>query len=151
MSDMTNINGKAAAQLFIVLAAAAGLKQFYSTASANDLRWILWPTACLTELITDTQFTFEPYAGYMNSDRGFLIASACAGLNFLIAAFLMLSLRTLWNSRATGVKWRALFLIPLVAYSITVVANTARISSALWLNASHQSLAGLDRDEMHRL
>src|SRR6476646_201166 len=93
ISIMFNINRRAAVQFILVLAAAAALKQFYSTASANELRWVLWPTSRLTELVTGTHFTFEPYAGYMSSDRGFLIASACAGINFLIMAFLMLSLR----------------------------------------------------------
>ena len=33
----------------------------------------------------------------MISDRSFLIAAPCAGVNFLITAFLMLSLRRLWR------------------------------------------------------
>ena len=151
MNSMPTVNRKAAVQFVIVLAAAATLKQFYSTASANELRWILWPTARLTELITGTQFTFEPFAGYMSSDRSFLIASACAGVNFLIAAFLTLSLRMLWNARLDGMKWRSLFLATTAAFAVTVLANTVRISSALWLNASRPNLGSLDREDIHRL
>ena len=151
MNSMPTINRKAAVQFVIVLAAAAALKQFYSTASANELRWILWPTARLTELVTGTQFTFETFAGYISSDRSFLIASACAGVNFLIAAFLMLSFRTLWISRMTGMKWRSLLFAATDAFAVTVIANTVRISSALWLNRERQGFAGLDRDEIHRL
>ncbi|HSU24404.1 MAG TPA: hypothetical protein VLI65_00355, partial [Pyrinomonadaceae bacterium] len=65
MKTMFTTKPKAAVQLVIVLAAAAALKQFYSTASANDLGWILWPTAHLTEFVTGTRFTFESYSGYM--------------------------------------------------------------------------------------
>jgi exosortase K len=148
---MFKINQKAAVQFILVLAAAAALKQFYSTASANELRWILWPTARLTELVTGTHFTFEPYAGYMSSDRGFLIASACAGINFLIAAFLMLSLRMLWNERTNGIKWRSFVITAVSAFVVTIIANMVRIASALWLNASRPTIAGLDRDEIHRL
>lgn len=151
MNSMPTINRKAAIQFVTVLAAAAALKQFYSTASANELRWILWPTARLTELVTGTQFTFEPYAGYMSSDHTFLIASACAGVNFLIAAFLMLSLRTLWDACTNGLKWRSFFFAAIAAFAVTVIANTVRISSALWLNRERQGFAGLDRDEIHRL
>lgn len=144
-------NRKAAVQLVIVLTAAVALKQFYSTASANDLQWILWPTARLTELVTGTRFTFESYSGYMSADRSFLIASACAGVNFLIAAFLMLTLRKLWVARDKGVSWRYFSFAIVLAFAATIVANTVRISSALWLNASRPSLGGLDRDEVHRL
>jgi exosortase K len=138
-------------QFAIVLTAAAALKQFYSMASANELLWILWPTARLTEIVTGTHFSFEPFAGYMSSDRSFLIAPACAGLNFLIATFFMLSLRWLWREHTTGLKWSSLIFIAIAAYSVTIAANTVRISSSLWFNRSHSDLAGLDRDEIHRL
>jgi exosortase K len=151
MNSMPTINRKAAVQFVIVLAAAAALKQFYSTASANELCWILWPTTTLTELITGTHFTFEPFAGYMSIDRSFLIASACAGVNFLIAAFLMLALSMLWKDRLTGMKWRSLLVGAATAFIVTVIANATRISSSLWFNRSRPTLAGLDRDEIHRL
>ena len=147
----TRINRKAAVQFVVVLTAAFALKQFYSAASANDLRWILWPTARLTELVTGTQFTFEAYAGYINSDRTFLIASACAGVNFMIASFGLLSIRKLLIGHNTGVRW-AFFLFALaIAFLLTIIANTVRISSALWLNKERQGFAGLDHDQIHRI
>ena len=151
MNSIPTINRKAVVQFVVVLAAAAALKQFYSTASANELRWILWPTARLTELIAGTHFSFEPFAGYISGDRTFLIASACAGVNFLIAAYLMLSLSALWKARSTGMSWRSLFLSGVVAFVVTVIANAMRISSSLWFNSARAGLAGVDRDEIHRL
>jgi exosortase K len=151
MNPMFKANRKAAVQLVTVLTAAAALKQYYSTASANDLRWILWPTARLTELVTGTQFSFESYAGYIDSDRSFLIAAACAGVNFLIAAFLLLSLRKIWSHRLDSIRWFYLPVAAISAFALTIIANTVRISSALWLNKTHHELARLDRDEIHRL
>ena len=145
------INLKAAAQVVIVLAAAYALKYFYSTASANELRWMLWPTARLSELVTGIEFTFESYAGYISADRSFLIAAPCAGVNFLIASFVMLTLRKLWNARDTGAAWQFFPLAAVTAFCLTVIANSVRISSALWLNSSHATFAGLDREEIHRL
>jgi hypothetical protein len=83
-------------QLVAVLGSALVLKFYYSTASVNQLRWILTPTTLLVEFVTGRRFTFESHAGYMSSDHTFLIAASCAGVNFLITAFLMLSLRRLW-------------------------------------------------------
>src|SRR5215510_15997249 len=80
-------------QCVVALASAFALKLHYSTASANQLRWILAPTTALVELVSGATFEFESYAGYISRERGFLIANSCAGVNFLIAAFLMLSIR----------------------------------------------------------
>ena len=51
---------------------------------------------------------FESYTGYMSSDHTFVIAVPCAGVNFLITAFLMLALRRLWRERFQSVSWRFL-------------------------------------------
>src|SRR5688572_13877482 len=79
-------------QLGAILFFAFALKSFYSTASVNDLRWILAPTTFLVELITGKQFVFESRAGYMSADHTFLIAASCSGVNFLIISFLVLAL-----------------------------------------------------------
>ena len=142
---------KTVLQLLLVLLAAGSLKLYYSAASVNDLGWILWPTTRLTELVTGTQFEFESYAGYMSSDRTFLIAPSCSGVNFLIAAFVMLSFSRLWPGRRQGISWGFLPAAAALAYVATIVANTVRISSAMWLNASRPDIAGMGRDELHRL
>lgn len=138
-------------QLAMVAIAAGLLKLYYSAASVNDLGWILWPTARLTEIVTGVQFTFESYAGYMSEDRSFLIAASCSGVNFLIAAFVMLALRLLWVHRRSGVSWALFAAVPVAAYVATIVANTVRITSAMWLNDSRPSWFGLGREELHRL
>src|SRR2546429_4119772 len=121
------------AQLIVVLLCALTLKLYYSTASADQLRWILAPTTVLVEFLTATQFDFEAHAGYLSSDRTFLIAAACAGVNFLITSFLMLSLRKLWRERSQNISWRSIPAAALTAYLATLLANTTRISIALWL------------------
>jgi exosortase K len=136
-------------QLILVLSAAAALKLFYSQSSVNDLRWVLAPTATLVELITGVYFEFEPYAGYMSAGRTFLIAAACAGVNFLIAAFLMLSLRKLWKERAHSVSWKYFVFAAAASYVATVIANTTRIAIAVWLNSLDGS-DWLEREQIHR-
>ena len=84
-------------KLAAILLVAFALKYYYSTATVNELRWILAPTTFLVELLTWSNFTFESHAGYMSADRTFLIAAPCAGVNFLIIAFLMLAVGKLWR------------------------------------------------------
>ena len=148
------VNWNRLVQVVVVLLVALGLKQYYSTASANQLRWILAPTTMLVSLVSGESFQFESYAGYITSDRTFVIAAACAGVNFLITAFLMLSLRKLWAKRspkAAKVSWRFIPTAALVAYLATLVANTVRITIALQLQRTPPQIGGLSRGELHRL
>src|SRR5215510_3107916 len=139
------------AQLAIVLLCALALKQYYSTATANELRWILAPTTALVELLSDRSFAFESYTGYMSSDHRFVIALPCAGVNFLITAFLMLGLRRLWRDRLQGVSWSFLPLTAALAYVTTVIANTTRIWVALEIQRRSVDVDGLSGNQLHRL
>jgi exosortase K len=138
-------------QLLAVVATALTLKLCYSTASVNQLHWILGPTAVLVELVSGTQFEFESYAGYTSSDRTFVIATSCAGVNFLVTSFLMLSLRKLWRDRARKISWVYLPAAALFAYLATLVANTVRISTALQLRRVPLEIGWLSPNQFHRL
>jgi len=139
------------AQCVVVLAGAFTLKLYYSAASADQLRWILAPTTALVELVSGASFEFESYAGYMSGDRSFLIASSCAGVNFLITAFLMLSLRRLLGNRSQEIGWGFIPRAAVIAYLTTLIANTARISIALRLQKMPAEIGWLNPEQLHRI
>ena len=139
------------AQLAIVVLCALGLKQYYSTATANELRWILAPTTFIVELLSGRSFQFESYTGYMSSDHTFVIAVPCAGVNFLITAFVMLALRRLWQERFESVSWRFLPTSMALAYVTTVVANAVRICVALEIQRRSVEVSWLTANQLHRL
>lgn len=139
------------AQLALAGLCAFALKSYYSTATADDLRWILTPTTTLVELLSGQHFEFESYAGYMSSDHRFVIAVPCAGINFLITAFLMLVLRRLWRERFHTISWRFIPLAGLLAYVATLIANTTRIWLALEMRAWAVEVSGLTNNQLHRL
>jgi exosortase K len=139
------------AQLVVVLLCALTLKLYSSTASANQLRWILAPTTAFVELVSGTPFEFESHAGYISGDRTFLIAGSCAGVNFLITAFLMLSLRKLWRDRSQNIAWKFILAAALFAYLATLVANTVRISTALRLHRMPLEIKWLSPNQLHRV
>jgi len=139
------------AKCVVVLACAFTLKLYYSTASADQLRWILAPTTVLVELVSGASFEFESHAGYLSRERGFLIANSCAGVNFLITAFLMLSMRKLLGDRSKNIAWGFIPTAAVIAYLVTLVANTARISIALRLRQMPAETSWLNPDQLHRL
>src|SRR5437762_5948651 len=125
------LSWKSIAQCVVVLVCAFALKQYYATASPGQLRWILAPTAACVEFVSGASFEFESGAGYMSSDQSFLIASSCAGVNFLITAFLLLSMRRLLGDPSKSIKWGFIAAGAVIAYIVTIIANTARIAIAL--------------------
>lgn len=139
------------AQLVAVLLCALALKSYYSTATADDLRWILAPTTGMVEMLSGRSFAFESYTGYMSSDRTFVIAVPCAGVNFLLTAFLMIGLRRLWRARFQGVSWRFLPIAALIAYVATLIANTTRICIALEMQRRAVEVSWLTGNQLHRV
>jgi len=139
------------AQLVVVVLCALALKFYYSTATPDELRWILAPTTALVQLLSGRSFTFESYAGYMSSDHRFVIAVSCAGVNFLLTAFLMLGLRRLWRERFQAVSWTFLPITVVVAYVTTVIANAVRICIALEIQEHSVQVSGLSGNQLHRL
>jgi exosortase K len=146
------------AQCVVALAGALALKLHYSTASADQLRWILAPTAALVEMVSGASFEFESRAGYISRERGFLIANSCAGVNFLIAAFLTLSMRKLIGDHSKVGAWGFLPTAAIIAYLTTLVANTTRITIALLLRQSPAEIGPvsgpvfgwMNPDQLHR-
>jgi exosortase K len=135
------------AQLIVVLLCALALKSYYSTATADELRWILAPTTVLVSLLSGKSFEFESLTGYMSSDHMFVIAAPCAGVNFLITSFVMLSLRQLWRNRFQSVSWRFIPVAAVLAYASTLVANTMRI----WIALHPVKVSWLTANQVHRL
>jgi exosortase K len=138
------------AQLLVVALCALALKYHYSTASADGLRWILAPTTALVELLSGRSFQFESYTGYMSSDHTFVIAAPCAGVNFLIMAFLMLSLRRLWRDRF-HTSWNFIPITAAIAYVTTLITNTTRIFIALEMQKHSVEVSWLNANQLHRL
>ena len=138
------------AQMSVVLLCAGLLKAFYSAARVDQLRWILAPTTWLVELFSGEVFRFEHYAGYMNDDRTFIIAAACAGVNFLITTFLLLSLTRLWSQQAR-IAWLFLPVAAGAAYLATIFANAVRITLALQLRVLSPRPRWMSADQLHRV
>jgi exosortase K len=140
------------AKLCVVIVAALvawGLKRHYAVARADELWWVLTPTAALVTAITGAEFTATPGEGYFSRERLFLIEKSCAGVNFMVAAFAMLVF-TLFHRLGTGMSAVLLLGLSLVAsYAAAVMVNAVRIAIAMWL-AAHP-LAAFSTADVHRI
>ena len=141
----------ALAILGLALTAAVALKLHYSAASADDLRWILAPTAGLVELATGAGFVAEAGTGYLSTELRYLIAPSCAGVNFLIVAFCALVLGFVRPYRRAGHNALVCAASAAAAFAAALVANTIRIALAIWLHVHAVSWGWLTPDRVHRI
>jgi exosortase K len=124
-----------AAALLAVGLGAWGLKRHYAQSSTDGLLFILAPTERLVALASGTRFEYETGIGYLNRDSFFAIAKPCAGVNFMLAAWLMLGFVLAARAR-DGVSTAKAFGTSLaLSYLASIVVNAARILLALELAA----------------
>src|SRR5262249_13818095 len=89
-------------------------------------------------------------AGWIDRDQAFVIAPACAGLNFALAAFLALAIGwagAMASARATAGRLAA---AAALAYAATLVVNTVRSAIAIALHDGPISTRGRGSGEAHR-
>lgn len=130
---------------------AWGLKRHYAGARADDLEWMLSPTAQLVGVMTGQRFTLQPGEGYFSRDRLFLIEKSCAGINFMVAAFGMLIGALLHRARSGMSAARVLSVSLLAGYSAAVLVNAVRIAAAMWLVAHPVALSAFTAADVHRV
>ena len=107
------------------------LKALYSVASLAVLKWFMYPMIPLIELFVKTTFEWIPEVGF-SSPIGIVIEKSCAGGNFFIIclAFLCFKLCKFENIRNTFLH---ILFLGICSYFIMILANTARIISAIKL------------------
>jgi exosortase K len=130
--------------------AAYGLKRFYSRALAEDLSWILVPTARAVGWLRGETLTMIPGMGWAPPDGSYVIAPACAGVNFMILVLTVSVLGFAHRLRSPGrrLSWWLASLAG--AWGFTVAVNTVRILAAVELYR-RDPVIGLTPEQAHRL
>jgi exosortase K len=137
------------ATLAVVALVMWGLKRYYADAPVDDLRWMLAPTADLVTAASGVSFERQDGEGYVSRTRRFVIAKACAGINFMIAAFGMVAWTLRRRAQSAGAAVIVIATGVLASYAAALLVNAARIIAALWL-ADHP-IHFIAPSQVHRL
>lgn len=129
---------------------ALAVKWHYSTASADELAWILRPTVAIVSAVTGIPFAHEASVGWMNMPLRYSIVPACAGVNFWLVAFLSITFALLRKERRPGHAALGLAGAAAAAYGATLLANSLRIVLALQIHTRELSIGGFAPDVVHR-
>jgi exosortase K len=127
------------------------IKAWYRHATANALGFVLDPTVWLVELLSGDRFEREGALGYVSRTADFVIIPACAGINFLVVAFVSLVMAKVSTRRGLMDKLRFIAGAGLSAYGATIVANAARITCAIALRRHHLGAVLFTPARLHEL
>src|SRR5689334_4109505 len=102
-------------------------------------------------MTTGATFTMQSGEGYFSRERLFLIEKSCAGINFMIAAFVMVAVALVHRARS-GMRAAAVVAASLLAsYLAAVLVNAVRIAIAMWLAAHPFASGTFSAADVHRL
>jgi exosortase K len=132
------------------LALAYAVKHQCSAASADQLAFLLRPTAALVGYATGHEFVAERGAGFFCRELHLMIAPVCSGANFLVVAFTSLVLGFSARAKRAPRKVAWFFVSAGLAYLATLLTNAARIT--LWLGlAEPLRTTAFSDSALHRL
>lgn len=133
------VNRPQLAGIAIAVAVVIFGKHYYRNASADEIAWLLAPTAHLVSAATGADFVREAGAGWIDRDIMFLIAPVCAGCQFLFAGFFVTAIAWLGQMRTWPAMAQRLAIAAACAYLATLAVNAIRISIAVWMHAARVS------------
>lgn len=107
------------------------LKAIYSMTSIAMLKWFLYPMIPIIELFTNHYFQWIDALGF-SSPTGIIIEKSCAGGNFFIICFALLCFKLL-KFQGIAKTFLLIIFLGVCSYFIMIIANTARIISAIKL------------------
>jgi exosortase K len=130
---------------------ALALKLGYSRATVGDLDWILRPTAGVVGWLSGQPLWRDPDLGWVAGDGGFVIAPACAGVNFLILIFALPAAGFAHRFRSAAERWGWTVGVACAAYPLTIAVNALRITLAVMLYEVEMPMDWLTAERVHRL
>ncbi len=127
------------------------LKRHYSSAGADQIRWMIQPVSGLVAWLSGSDYVWESGIGYVRADRQFTIAPACAGINFMIMTFGLTVAAFLHHCRHNAGRIIGLAGALSGAYLLTLAVNAARIVLAIALYEHEAAWGWLTPERLHRL
>lgn len=135
----------------LVVFMAAGLKYVYSQSASDNLAWILGPTAALVSFFTGAPFVKEASVGYVCTANQVAIVPACAGINFMIAAFCMSALTFIYSTKRKQYLPLCVLAGGAAAYAATLCANSLRIILSIYLYRADIYTVLITQERVHRI
>lgn len=144
-----SLRASVVAHVAVTLGALA-LKAFYARAGARSLGFVLTPSAGLANLLGGLDLVPEAGAGYVMHAPRMIVGASCAGINFLVIAWVALYVTIQARFVDTRGKLGAALGAALGAYLATVLTNGVRIALAAALYTADLGTSAITPEGAHR-
>ncbi len=134
----------------LALACACALKRACSSAGADALGWLLAPSCWLAGHAGGLRLVREPGAGFISHAPRMVVGPPCAGVTFLVVAWLAFYFCAQASFAGTRRKLAWLCASALAAYLATLATNGLRIALAAQLYDADIYAGLLTRARLHR-
>lgn len=136
--------------LFIACVLTFGiiLKLLFSASATEDLLFVLSPVNAMVEMFTSSNAIYVDGKGYWYTDLNVVIDKSCAGINFLILCFCITACSTAQYYKPS-VQWALIPFCLVLAYVLTIAANSCRIISAITLLNAQANFAWIKSPWFH--
>lgn len=128
---------------------AFSVKLFYANSSTADLRLFLAPVSRVVAFFTGADYQYSAELGYFFPQLNISIERSCSGVNFFVMAFCMVSISTLPFYQRICNKAMALGGWAVLAFVLTICANSSRILIAISGLRFKEQMPWLAADNMH--
>ena len=135
----------------ISLAVIIAVKIFYNNADNGELKFILWTVSEIVAAFYNTRFIFNESIGFFSSQLQITISKSCAGINYMIILFSMLSFSYIHKFKAFKNKAVYFSAILPISYFLTVITNSFRIIAATAISKAEIPEKLTSREVIHNL
>ena len=125
------------------------LKFVFTFTETNHLIFLLSPINTIIEFTSGFQSVYLDNKGYYFEQLNIVINKSCAGFNFWILSFLMVTFLSLKYFKNRKYKIIAIFISFFGAYVFTILVNSFRINTALVFQNKLQQLINLKSEIIH--
>ena len=110
------------------------LKQYYTTTSNGDLKFLLSPTNALVSWLFGSSPVYSATSGYIYDNLNITIEKSCSGYNFWILCFAMLAFLTVTSYKTHFRKIAGIVVLLVLSWLLTIFVNTSRIATAIFIS-----------------
>ncbi|MBX2982673.1 MAG: exosortase K [Flavobacteriales bacterium] len=113
----------------VLLCAALLLKWWSTSASLEDLTFLLGPIARIVSAFSGETWSIAEGNGYLFPALGIVIDRSCSGIHFLVVSWATFAGLFLLRKDKSRIRSRTVLLMAAAGYALTVVVNSGRILS----------------------
>jgi exosortase K len=145
---MPNIINKKTICIGAIMVTAFILKLLYPSASTEDLKLFVQPTAEIISIVNHQAFTCTPN-GFFFSEVKVLIDKSCSGFNFFIIALCVFASIVPYHYLTKRQCAALMSALVVVTYVITICVNTSRIVIAMFMLRLEPSMPWITQPWVH--